>query len=348
MPQAWQSIKPISHSTRNAAQYVIDQKTKPQGSLGYLEEVAVLLASVLGDRVANIKPSVAIFAADHGIAEEGVSAFPQEVTAQMVANFLAGGAAVNVLAGVAEAELLIVDVGVKADFPDHDFLLKRSVAKGTANFANASAMSTAECLKALAAGRDAVDILWERGCNVFAGGEMGIGNTTAASAIMHAISKMPVEECVGRGTGVSDEGISRKVTLIGQACHKHFAGEKNDPIHILACVGGFEIAALVGAYLQAAHRSMALVIDGFIATTAFLVASKLEPYILEYAIFAHQSGELGHAKLLDYLGVKPLLQMQMRLGEGSGAALALPLIKAAAKVYTDMASFESAGVSQKS
>lgn len=348
MSQAWQAIKPISNSRRIAAQSVINQKTKPLGSLGYVEEVAVLLAGVLGDKVAKIKPAVAVFAGDHGIAEEGVSAFPQEVTAQMVANFLNGGAAVNVLACAADAELLVVDVGVKADFDEHESLLVRSVGKGTANFTKTSAMTTAECLLALAAGRDAVDILWEGGCNLFAGGEMGIGNTTSASAIMHAITKIPVVECVGRGTGVGSEGVDRKAAIIERACQKHFAGENSNPIHVLACVGGFEIAALVGAYLQAAHRNMPLVVDGFIATSAFLVASKLEPYIFDYAIFAHQSGELGHAKLLHYLGASPLLQLQMRLGEGSGAALALPIIKAAAKIYSDMASFESAGVSQKS
>lgn len=348
MSYHWQAIQPVDQQAQKLAQIVLDQKTKPQGSLGQIERVAVLLASVLGEGIRNVQPCVAVFAADHGIAEAGVSAFPQEVTCQMVNNFVAGGGAVNVFARVVDAQFLIVDVGVKGELAEHENLLSRPVAKGTKNFANFSAMTTAQCLAAMDAGREAVDLLWERGCNLFAGGEMGIGNTTSASAIMHVLTGISAECCVGRGTGVPSAVVAHKAQLIEAACERHFSGRPADPLHILACVGGFEIAALAGAYLQAAHRGMVVVVDGFIATSAFLVAGKLEPFMLDYAIFAHQSGELGHACLLEYMGVTPLLNLQMRLGEGSGAVLALPLIQAAAKIYNEMASFTSAGVSEKS
>lgn len=348
MSPTWHSVKPVDDSLRSRAQAVLDQKTKPLGSLGQLEDVAVILASVLGQQIQNLKSAVAVFAADHGIAEVGVSAFPQEVTAQMVNNFLTGGAAVNVLARAARAKLLIVDVGVKAEFDGQDALLSRSIAKGTASFLNAKAMSDAQCMQAMGVGREVVDILWSQGCNVFAAGEMGIGNTSSASAIMHAMTQTPIEQCVGRGTGVYDDALCRKVEIIKQACNKHFSHGQADPLGVLASVGGFEIAALSGAFLQAAYREMVIVVDGFITTSAFLVAAKLEPSIVDYAIFAHQSGELGHAKMLEHLQVNPLLSIQMRLGEGSGAALVLPIIQAAANIYLEMASFESAGVSQKS
>ena len=321
----------------------IDDKTKPPGSLGMLEDLALQLGLILRTVRPRIeKPALLVFAADHGVVAENVSPYPQSVTAQMVANFLAGGAAINVFARQTGCALQVVDAGVNHDFGDLPGLTHRKVAPGTRNFAREPAMSAAQCEAALAHGYALVDGLQG---NLLGFGEMGIGNTTSAAALMHKLTGLPLAYCVGAGTGLDADGVRRKHAVIEAAVALH--RDLASPLDVLATFGGLEIAMMAGAMLRAAQRRMVLLIDGFIVSSALLVAARLQSAVLDYCVFAHCSGEHGHRLLLQQLGGRPLLQLGMRLGEGTGAALALPLVQAAAGFLCEMATFESAAVSNR-
>ena len=339
------SISPTANATLEAAlATAINQKTKPLGSLGRLEQLAAQIGLIQQTVTPRLHaPSIIVFAGDHGVVAEGVSAYPQDVTWQMVENFLAGGAAINVFARQNGLALQIVDAGVNHDFGLRADLLDRKIAPGTKNFAQQAAMTMEQCAAALANGRALVADLPG---NVLGFGEMGIGNTTAAAALMHRLTGVPVAECVGAGTGLSADGIAHKERVITAACALH--AELSEPLALLACFGGFEIATMVGAMCAAAERRMVLLIDGFIVSSAVLVAARLQPAILDYCVFAHQSDESGHARMLQALGVKPVLQLDLRLGEGTGAALVYPMLAAAVNFLNQMATFASADVSQQS
>ena len=322
----------------------INNKTKPLGSLGMLETLAKQIGLIQRTTRPMLKhPAIMVFAGDHGIVAENVSPYPQSVTWQMVENFLSEGAAINVFARQNGCGMLIVDAGVNHDFGVRDGLLDRKVAWGTRNFAETPAMTQIECAHALARG---IALAAEFEGNVLGFGEMGIGNTTAAAAIMHKLTGLPVEQCVGAGAGLDSEGIAHKQRVIESAVARH--ASVAEPLDVLATFGGFEIAMMVGAMLEAAHRHTVLLIDGFIVTSALLVAAKLQPAILDYCVFSHCSDENGHRKILEHLNAKPLLQLNLRLGEGTGTALAYPLVQAAVNFLNEMATFESAGVSGKS
>ena len=319
----------------------INNKTKPLGSLGRLETLAVQLGLIQGTtRIRIADPAILVFAGDHGVVAEGVSAYPQDVTWQMVENFLADGAAINVFARQNGCALHVVDAGVNHDFGVRPGLLDRKVAKGTRNFAAEPAMSRQQLEDALEHG---MALARDLPGTVVGFGEMGIGNTTAAAAIMHKLTGLPLEQCVGAGTGLSSDGIQRKQQVIAAAVQQHAGAD--DPLAVLATFGGFEIAMMTGAMLKAAELRKVLLIDGFIVTSALLVASRLQPAILDYCVFAHASSENGHRLMLDALGAEPLLQLGLRLGEGTGSALALPLLHAAANFLNEMATFASAQVS---
>lgn len=339
---------PIIHSTHDAAlsgalDAAINNKTKPPGSLGILETVAKqvgLIQKTIQPQLA--RPAILVFAGDHGIVAENVSAYPQSVTWQMVENFLAQGAAINVFARQNGCALHIVDAGVNHDFGSRDGLIDRKVGSGTRNFAQEPAMTTEQCAAAMQHGMALAAAL---DGNVVGFGEMGIGNTTAAAAIMHAVIGTPVADCVGAGTGLAADGIRHKQAVIENAMARHAA--VSSPLDILATFGGFEIAMMAGAMLAAAERRMVLLIDGFIVTSALLIAARLQPSILDYCLFSHCSNENGHKQMLAYLGARPLLQLDLRLGEGTGCALALPLLQASVNFLREMATFASAQVSEK-
>lgn len=330
------------HDPRLAAelQATIDGKTKPLGSLGRLETLAVRLGAIQGStRPALRQPQMLVCAADHGLAARGVSAFPSDVTWQMVENFLAGGAAVSVLARQHGLALTVVDCGVRHDFAPRPGLLVRKVAPGTADSLDGPAMTAAQCHEAVANGMDVV-----RGLpgNALLLGEMGIGNTSAASLLLARLAGIDVADATGAGTGLDADAVRRKIEVLRAVLHRH--PDAREPLDALAAFGGFEIATLVGAVLQAAVERRVIVVDGFIASSAVLVASRLRPHALQRCVFAHRSGERGHALMLAHLRAEPLLDLGLRLGEGSGAALAWPLLQSACAVLSDMASFESAGV----
>ena len=319
----------------------INNKTKPLGSLGRLETLATQLGLIQGTthiRIAD--PAILVFAGDHGVVAEGVSTYPQDVTWQMVENFLGDGAAINVFARQNGCALHVVDAGVNHDFGVRPGLLDRKLAKGTRNFATEPAMSRQQLEAALEHG---MALARDLPGAVVGFGEMGIGNTTAAAAIMHKLTGLPLEQCVGAGTGLPPDGIRRKQQVIAAAVQQHAGAD--DPLDVLATFGGFEIAMMTGAMLKAAELRKVLLIDGFIVTSALLVASRLQPAILDYCVFAHASSENGHRLMLDALGAEPLLELGLRLGEGTGSALALPLLHAAANFLNEMATFASAQVS---
>ncbi|WP_157271417.1 nicotinate-nucleotide--dimethylbenzimidazole phosphoribosyltransferase [Azohydromonas aeria] len=320
----------------------IDNKTKPLGALGRLEALALRIGLVLGSERPRLEqPQMVVFAADHGLAAQGVSAYPSDVTWQMVMNFLAGGAAVSVLARQHGLSLTVVDAGVRCDFEPQPGLLLRKVAPGTADASQAPAMTAGQCAAAVEAGREVV-----RGLpgNAVLLGEMGIGNSSSAALLLARLAGLPIERCTGRGTGLDDARLAHKVRVLAGVLERH-AGAV-EPLQALAALGGFEIAMLVGAVLQAAVERRVVVVDGFIASSAVLVAHALQPAVLQRCVFAHRSQEGGHALLLAQLGVEPLLDLGLRLGEGSGAALAWPLLESACRILDEMASFESAGVSR--
>ncbi|WP_068776430.1 nicotinate-nucleotide--dimethylbenzimidazole phosphoribosyltransferase [Paenibacillus sp. FJAT-26967] len=338
-------IHPLNQDAIDAASAHLDSLTKPPGSLGKLEDISKQLAGIMGEVIPDVThKAIIVMAADHGVCEEGVSAFPQEVTPQMVLNFLQGGAAVNVLARHAGAEVVCVDIGVNADL-EHEDLVARKVRYGTANMAQGAAMTRDEAIRAILVGAEVVDELVARGVRILATGEMGIGNTTASSALLHVLGGVDFEAGVGRGTGIDDARWRHKQEVIRRSIQVNQPDDR-DPIDVLAKVGGLEIAGLTGVILGAAKHSCAVVIDGFISSAAALIAARLAPVSVQYMIGSHQSHEQGHAKMLEAVGLKPMLHMDMRLGEGTGAALCFTLIDAAGKIMREMASFESAGVSR--
>ncbi|MBT9520593.1 MAG: nicotinate-nucleotide--dimethylbenzimidazole phosphoribosyltransferase [Dechloromonas sp.] len=335
----------IENSLKNR----VDRKTKPLGALGLLERTAIQIG-LIQQRLAPefSQPHLLVFAGDHGAAKAGVSAYPQDVTWQMVENFLAGGAAINVFARQNGLHLAIIDAGVAHDFGKRAGLIDAKIAAGTANYIEEPAMTAEQCAQAIARGAEISHNLAINGCNVVGFGEMGIGNTAAASLITHCLTGLPLADCIGRGTGLDDAGLARKQALLETALNRYrVAGGSNEPLAVLAEFGGFEIAMMVGAMLGAAEAKMTLLIDGFIVGSAALTATRLAPALAEYCVFCHRSAEAGHAAQLAALGAEPLLDLGLRLGEGTGAALAFPLVQAAVNFLNEMASFESAGVSDK-
>ena len=342
------NIPAISQSLSESLQHKIDNKTKPLGALGKIETLAKKVGLIQNTLTPVLKrPVVIVFAGDHGITDAGVSPYPQAVTQQMVLNFLSGGAAINVFAKQNGFALRIVDAGVNADFPAQAKLVDAKVAKGTRNFLQEPAMTVEQCELAIKRGAEIAKEEIKSGSNVIGFGEMGIGNTSAAAALMSTLAGFSVEQCVGRGTGLDDQGLQKKTEIIKAAIAKHSINAA-DPLKALQTFGGFEIAMMMGAMLEAAKAKCLLLIDGFIVTSALLVAAKLAPSILDYCVFSHQSDESGHARLLSHLNAEPLLHLSMRLGEGTGSVVAYPLLLAAVNFLNEMASFESAGVSQKS
>jgi nicotinate-nucleotide--dimethylbenzimidazole phosphoribosyltransferase len=337
-------IAPIADSALGAAlDAAIAGKTKPAGSLGQLEDLARqvgLIQRSLQPRLDD--PAIIVFAGDHGVAAENVSAYPPSVTWQMVENFLGGGAAINVFARQNGCALHVVDAGVNHDFGPRAHLIDRKQAYGTRNFMREAAMSPAQCAAEMAHG---AELAAQLPGDLLGFGEMGIGNTTAASALMHKLTGLPLVQCVGAGTGLTVDGIAHKQRVIEQALRLH--ADAAAPLDILAAFGGFEIAMMAGAMLGAAARRKVLLIDGFIVTSALLVALRLQPALLDYCVFSHCSDERGHRLMLEHLGVRPLLQLGLRLGEGSGCALALPLLRAAVNFLREMATFESARLSKR-
>lgn len=331
----------------DALRAAIDQKTKPLGSLGRIERLAFQIGRVRQSlRPTLDRPHIVVCAADHGAAKAGISAYPQEVTWQMVENFLAGGAAINVFARANGLELLIVDCGVAHEFGPRPGLIDAKVgAGGTASYLSGPAMTEAQCRQALDNGAQIIARLATEGCNVVGFGEMGIGNTASASLITHCLTGAPLPECVGRGTGLDDAGLARKRALLQQALEA-WPERRAEPLAVLARFGGFEIATMAGGMLEAARRRMLVLVDGFISGAAALVAARLAPAFLDYAVFSHLSQEPGHRLQLAALGAEPLLDLDLRLGEGTGCALAWPLVKCAAAMLAEMASFDEAGVAQ--
>lgn len=326
---------------------LIDNKTKPIGALGMLEALASQIGSILGTTTPQLlNPHLVVFAADHGIAMEGVSAFPQEVTRQMVLNFLNGGAAINVFCRQHDIHLQVVDAGVNYDFEGNLPLGDGKIAKGTASFLQGPAMTSEQAEQCLLNGKAVVDVIAAKGCNVIGFGEMGIGNTSSAAVLMSKLCGLPIADCIGRGTGLNDEQLLRKQAILEQAV-ANYTGTAN-VFELMAYFGGFELLEMTGAMLAAAEKNMVVLVDGFIATAAFLCASRIDPEIKHKAVFCHESNEKGHRLLLAQLDAKPLLGLGLRLGEGTGCALAYPLLKSAVNFLNEMASFESASITNKS
>lgn len=342
------NIRPLDEAAMQAVRARQDRLTKPQGSLGRLEDLSVQIAGMTGQRAPHVQHKViTVMAGDHGVTAEGVSAYPSEVTPQMVENFLNGGAAINVLARLSGARVVVADLGVASDIAPHPGLVIKKIGYGTGNIVREPAMSREQALAALAAGAEVVFEEAKNGLDILVPGDMGIGNTTPSAAIAASILGKSAGEVVGRGTGVDEAGWQRKVQAVDAALGLHHPNP-NDAIDVLAKVGGFEIGGLAGAMLAAASRRVPILLDGFISTAAALLAVKIAPGTRAYMIAAHRSQERGHALMLEWLGLKPLLDLDLRLGEGSGAALALPIVEAACKLLTDMATFGEAGVSEKS
>ena len=339
--------KPVDRDMQAAAAERQQQLTKPAGSLGRLEGLAVQLAGLQG----RLKPRVdqlwiGIFAGDHGVVAEGVSAYPQAVTGQMLHNFVSGGAAISVLARQLGAQLDVVDLGTVTPMLDLAGVRHLQLGAGTANFATGPAMSDAQGLKALQAGRDSVLRAQAAGSEVFIGGEMGIGNTASASAVASALLDCPASQLTGPGTGLDAAGVSHKARVIDRALALH-AGHLDDPLQTLFRLGGFEIAALVGAYVACAQEGVVAVVDGFICTVAAMVAVRMNPDCREWLIFSHRGAEQGHRHVLESLQAEPLLDLGLRLGEGSGAALAVPLMRLACDLHGQMATFAEAAVADR-
>lgn len=347
-------ISPVSKAQDPLIQQKIDLKTKPPGALGQLESLALQIARVQAtdsqktDQPQNtvlkiVHPTMLVFAGDHGIAAEGVSIAPSEVTRQMVQNFAHGGAAINVFCRQVGFTLEVIDCGILTPVEGVEGIIDQRLGAGTGAIHLEPAMALETVDKGFAMARDLIERHHQAGCNLVAFGEMGIGNTSAAAAIMAAIMQLDVIDCVGRGTGINSETLERKLMLIELALLLHQSA-LTGPKSVLACLGGFEIVQMTGAILAAAERKMLVVVDGFIATAAALVAVQIAPNVRDYLIFAHQSDEQGHKRMLEFLQAKPLLSLGLRLGEGTGAALALPLIQASVNFYNQMASFSDAGI----
>ncbi len=338
------SISPVADAALSQRlQHRLDQQTKPRGALGRLEALALQIGLIQrSDAPALHAPQLVVFAADHGLAAHGVSAYPSDVSWQMVENFLAGGAAVSVLARQHGLALTVVDAGVAHDFAPRDGLLNCKIAAGTASALDGPAMTLAQCARAIAAGREVASGLPG---NVLLLGEMGIANTSSAALLLARLAGCDIAACVGRGTGLDGAGLARKLDVLQRVLARHAA--TTQPLAVLAAFGGFEIAMMAGAALQAASERRVVVVDGFICGAAILVASTLVPDVLDYCVFAHRSDEAGHALMLRRLSATPLLDLGLRLGEGSGAALAWPVIDSAVRLLAQMATFESAAVSDR-
>lgn len=336
-------IRPLDRGAMEACRQRLDRLTKPKGSLGRLEELALQIAGITGKPGPVIKDKVIFtLAADHGVCREGVSAFPAEVTAQMVRNFLNGGAAINVLSRLAGAKVIVADVGVACDV-DADALIVRKAGRGTASMLETDAMSRAQAIESIAIGASLFETEFQKGIDIIGTGEMGIGNTTAAAALAAVFTGKPVVQVTGRGTGLGDEELRRKVTVIDKSLNAR-RPDPADPIGTLSKVGGFEIGGMAGLMLAAASRRVPVVIDGFISGSAALIASQLQPAVKPYLIASHRSVEKGHSVILDHIGLRPLFDLDMRLGEGTGAALGIVLAEAATRILNEMATFDAAGV----
>jgi nicotinate-nucleotide--dimethylbenzimidazole phosphoribosyltransferase len=340
------SIPPVDEAMRAAALHRLDTLTKPQGALGRLEPLAAQVCAIQQTLTPAITQPVAIvFAADHGVADRGVSAYPRAVTEQMVKNFLAGGAAINVLAKLQGLELWIVDAGVDGDCGDHPRLIQAKIRRGTRDFVECAAMTPSECRHALRRGQEILEQAAVSGSNAVILGEMGIGNTAASALLMHSLTGLALGNCVGRGTGLDDLGLERKRATLEAALAR--CAPPHDALELLTEFGGYEIAMLTGAILAAAARRMVVLIDGFTVTVAAALAARIDASVLNYCVFGHCSAEHAHRALLAHLKVQPLLDVGMRLGEGTGAAVALSTVRAALALFTEMATFEGAGVSGK-
>ncbi len=342
-----ESIKSVPPLRLKSAQAHLDSLTKPPGSLGLLEDLAKKYAAIRDtDHLSIDRKLVIIFAADHGVTEEGISAYPAEVTPQMVQNFLDGGAAINVLARQQNAEVLVVDIGVNHRFSPHPDLLDRKIAFGTRNLAKEPAMTRAEAEESITIGIQIATELTDKGVDLLATGEMGIGNTTASSAIFSVLSGLPASQVTGRGTGIDDKTLQKKISVIQQALERH-TPDPGDPIDILAKVGGFEIGGIIGLLLGAAAKSIPVVIDGLIASAGASLAIGLNPSVKDYIFPSHRSVEPGQEVFFNLIQAPPLFDLKMRLGEGTGAVLAFSLIEAAVKIYSEMATFQSAGIADR-
>lgn len=339
------SIPSLDRDAMGKARTRQQELTKPAGSLGRLEDIAIQMAGITGKPLPTIEhKAVIVMAGDHGVTAEGVSAYPAEVTPQMVYNFLRGGAAINALANYAGASVLVVDIGVAADLT-HPRLISRKVAYGTANIAQGAAMSRAQMVEAIKVGMEVFEKQFEQGIDLLATGDMGIGNTTASSAIAAALLQQPVALVTGRGTGIDDAQLAHKIQVIETALERN-QPDPADPFDVLMKVGGFEIAGLVGVIIAATARRVPVVIDGLISGAAALVAFSLNPVIREYLFAGHTSVERGHRLMLNRMALTPLLDLNLRLGEGTGAVLAMSIIEAALHAHNEMATFAEAGVSE--
>lgn len=340
------NIKPVDHEAGQRCKEHLDNLTKPPGSLGVLEEIAQKLASITGERRPLLpKKTVILMAGDHGVVAEGVSAYPQEVTPQMVMNFLSGGAAMNVLARHADADLVVVDIGVAVDLPNHPLLKNRKIAYGTSNLAKGPAMTRRNAVAALECGIDVAEECIAGGTRILGTGEMGIGNTTSSAAITAVYSGEDIAAVCGRGTGVDDGKLQHKVRVIKEAIGINNP-DNTDALDVLSKLGGYEIAGMAGVMLAAAAHGIPVLVDGFISGAAALIASNFHPQASQYMLASHLSEEPGHRVQLEILGLTPFLKMNMRLGEGTGTALAMTLVDASIKICTEMASFSDAGVAK--
>ncbi|MDE5416637.1 nicotinate-nucleotide--dimethylbenzimidazole phosphoribosyltransferase [Labilibaculum sp. DW002] len=338
------NINKSNTEIREQLQHKIDLKTKPIGSLGVLEKLAVKIGCIQNTLTPELKqPTIMVFAADHGIALDGVSPYPQEVTWQMVANFINGGAAINVFSRQNGIDIKIVDAGVNYDFDKNTDVINAKVDYGTKSYLNGAAMTADQFEIALKRGADLCDKVHREGCNIIGFGEMGIANTSSAAILLHLLGNVDLKECVGRGTGWDDEGLKKKYETLATAVLNYKGDNKVESI--LAHFGGFEIIMILGAMLKAAELKMVIMVDGFIISSALLAASKIDPNMLDYCIFTHKSNENGHQFMLKHLNAEPILDLGMRLGEGTGAAVAYPIIESAVNFLNQMASFEDAGVS---
>lgn len=338
------NIRPLDKARLQKAKARLDSLTKPPGSLGRLEDIAQRYVAIREDLNPSVKRKVIFtFAGDHGVVEEGVSAYPGEVTVQMVLNMLAGGAAINVLARHVGAEVVVVDVGVNHDFEPAEGLVIRKVGYGTRNLYRGPAMTYGEALQSIKVGIDLADEYAGKGVDITGTGEMGIGNTTSSSAILSVLANLPAREVTGRGTGIDDTTLQNKAEVIERGI-KLNRPDPGDPVDVLAKVGGFEIGAIAGLIIGCASNRIPTVVDGFISTAGALIAVELNPAINEYLFCSHLSREAGHRQMLKKLEQEPILDLDMRLGEGTGAAIAMSVIEAAVKIMNEMATFESAGV----
>lgn len=342
------NITGLDYNLMKKTQERLDNLTKPQGSLGRLEELAKLIVGITAKENPDLKNKVIFtLASDHGVVEEGISAFPKEVTPQMVYNFLSGGAGINVLARHIGAKVLVVDIGVAADLKPHQELIIKKINYGTKNMTKGPAMTKEEAIKSIEAGIEIFEEELPIGIDIVGTGDMGIGNTTSSSAIAAVFTSKPLEDLTGRGTGINDDALKNKIKVIKKSIELNKPDPK-DAIDVLSKVGGFEIGGLAGIILAAASKRIPVIIDGFISGAAALIAYHLEPKVKDYMIAAHCSVEKGHKITLDYIGLKPILDLDLRLGEGTGAALAMGVVEAGIKILNEMATFKDAGVSERS